>query len=200
METRLTDERVLANHELVLKLITKNIAEPRRSRVLEMLDGPVGTEYFSAPGSSRTSFHDCFVGGLCYHSLNVLKNLRKLAEAVAPGEFSDATLIFVALFHDLGKVGDGVEPYYVPNPSDWHREKLGKMYEINQKCVQMPTSERGLYILQSHGVVLSSDEYLSIRLNDGMYTPENKAHAMREPKLALLTHWADRLAAGAEKD
>ena len=196
----LSDEEVLANQKLVFKLIDKNFSEQRKVLVKEMLEGQVGTEYFSCPGSSKLEYHDCFVGGLCYHSLNVFKNLRKLADTMTPGKFSIETLLFSALFHDLGKVGDGVEPYYLPEESQWHREKLGKMYNINKKCVMMPTSERGLYILQQHGIQMSSDEYLAIRLNDGMYPPENKSYGMHEPELALLTHWADRWDAGAQKD
>ncbi len=198
--TKLTDEEILANSELVMKLVDKNFAEPRKSLVKKMLEGPVGTEYFSCPGSSKLDFHDCFPGGLCYHSLNVLKNLRKIVEALTPGKYSMETLIFSALFHDLGKVGDGVEPYYVPEESQWHRDKLGKMYAVNKKCVMMPTSERGLYVLQLYGVPVSTDEYLAIRLNDGMYPPENKSYGMHEPELALFVHWADRYDAGAQKD
>lgn len=193
------EDEIRKNEKLVFKLIEKNFSEPRKKLVMDMLRSPTGEEYFLAPASSKVSFHDCFVGGLCYHSLNVLQNLRKLADVMAPGEFSDETLIFVSLFHDLGKVGDGVEPYYVPNPSDWHREKLGKLYEINQKCVMMPTSERGLYLLQRHGIPVTADEYLAVRLNDGAYPPENKPYSMHEPRLALLLHWADRWDAGAEK-
>jgi len=197
---QLSEEEILANQKLVMKMVAKATAtDPRWKLVDDMLKGPVGDEYFMAPGSSKLEFHDCFVGGLCYHSLNVFKALRKLVDALAPGEYTPETLLFVSLFHDLGKVGDGKEPYYVPEESQWHREKLGKMYSINQKCVQMPTSERGLFILQAAGIELTADEYLAIRLNDGMYPPENKSYGMHEPKLALLVHWADRWDAGAEK-
>lgn len=190
---QLSEAEILANKDLVMKMVKKAQSVDSRWKLVEtMLDGPVGDEYFMAPGSSKLEFHDCFVGGLCYHSLNVFKNLRKLADALTPGEFTPETLLFVALFHDLGKVGDGREPYYLPEESQWHRDKLGKLYAINQKCVQMPTSERGLYVLQTAGITLTADEYLAIRLNDGMYPPENKSYGMHEPKLALLVHWADR--------
>ncbi len=198
MQTRLSDEQVIKNQELVFKLIEKNIPEPRLSLVRNMLKGPVGDEYFTAPASSREEYHFCFPGGLAAHSLNVVRNLRKLADALSPGKYDVGTLLFVGLFHDLGKAGDGVKPAYVPKDSDWHR-KQGMLYEINKNCLGMPNSERGLYILQNQGITVSSDEYMAIRLNDGQYALENGPYKMKEPELALLVHWADRWSCEEEK-
>ena len=107
-------------------------------------------------------------------------------------------MAFLGLFHDLGKAGDGEHEFYVWNHSDWHRSK-GMLYETNRKCAYMGTGERSLYVLQKYGVVLSAEEYLAIRLNDGMYIDENKAYRMKEPDLALLLHWADRWSSQLEK-
>lgn len=194
---RPSDGEIALNMELVKKLV-KKLPAGRRQAVEAMLDGFVGEQFFTAPASSRESFHSCYPGGLCQHSLNVLANLRKLAAALCPGRWDDATLVFVGLFHDLGKVGDGVEPCYVPNPNEWGR-KRGFLYEINDACVWMPSSERALYLLQRQGIALSSEELLAIRLNDGQYVRENEPYRMREPALALLVHFADRWAAEQEK-
>lgn len=193
-----TEEEKLRNVELVMKLIEKIEPASRREKVKSMMEGPVGQEYWTAPASSKEEYHSCYPGGLCQHSLNVVQNLKKLTDALCPKRYDLSTLIFVGLFHDLGKVGDGVEPYYQPNSSEWHRQK-GALYETNRKCVYMPTSERGLYILQTHGVEVSSEEYLAIRLNDGMYTDENRGYRLKEPDLALLVHWADRWSTSQEK-
>lgn len=178
--------------------LVQMMPEPRQRFVRAMMDGPVGQSYFVAPASSRVDFHSCFPGGLLVHSLNLTKWLKKLAITLAPGKYDDATLAFVGLFHDLGKAGDGEEEYYVPHPSDWHRGK-GMLYEVNKRCVHMPTSERGLYILQKNGIQVTTDEYLAIRLNDGQYVEENKGYRMKEPELALLVHWADRYSCEKEK-
>lgn len=197
MSRTLDPEHALKNRATVFKLIDK-LSEPRRKLVIDMLEGDIGSVYFTAPASSRKEFHGCFPGGLCQHSLNVVSNLKLLSETLCPKQYDNATLIFVGLFHDLGKVGDGVEEYYLPNQSDWHRNK-GMLYEINKSCVYMPTSERGLYILQKHGIELSSDEYLSIRLNDGQYDDTNKSYRMKEPPLSILVHFADRWSTEQEK-
>jgi hypothetical protein len=188
--------------ELMKKVETFNtlvsiMPDDRCKQVKKMMENL--PEYFTAPASSKLEFHSCYPGGLLVHSLNVVKNLRKISETLCPGKYSDATVAFVGLFHDLGKAGDGNEPMYVPNPSEWHREKLGAMYEINKNLQFMPNSERGLYVLQKFGVQVTDEEYLAIRLNDGQYPPENKPYGMREPDLALLTHWADLWSCKQEK-
>ncbi len=194
---KINDEQVLKNTQVVEKLIgTWEIN--RQQRVQKMFAGPVGAEFYTAPASPKESWHNCFPGGLCDHSLRVVSYLMKISKALAPDRFSPETLSFVGLFHDLGKVGDGEHPYYVPHPSDWHRRQ-GNLYEINRECVHMPTSERGLYILQKHGIELTSDEYLAIRLNDGQYDETNRRYALHEPDLALLVHFADRYATQIEK-
>lgn len=192
-----TEEEILDIAQKFTGLLTL-LEEPRRSLVRKMMDGPVGQSYMICPASSRTDYHSCYPGGLLVHSMNVIKNLNRLAKALAPGTYSDMTLVFVGAFHDLGKVGDGVNEYYVPNPSDWHRQK-GMLYEVNKECVWMPTSERGLYILQKYGIEVSADEYLAIRLNDGQYDEANQGYRMKEPGLALLVHWADMWSCQQEK-
>jgi len=197
---QLSDEQVTGNKDVIEKLI-QTFPEERRKKVEEMFAGPIGMEYFTCPASTREDFHNCGPGGLADHSLRVTRNLRSLVKALVVGAYDVPTLNFVGLFHDFGKIGDGIEPGYRLLEGDqnrWKRQR-GELYEINKKSVYMPSSERGLFILQKHGIVLSSDEYLAIRLNDGPYDPTNKNYAMREPDLALLTHMADRWACTQEK-
>jgi len=197
MEKQPTAEEIQAEISIFQSLVSI-MPEPRQGLVKAMMEGKVGEAYFTAPASSRAEYHSCYPGGLLVHSLNVVKNLKRIAKALCPGKYDDATMAFVGLFHDLGKVGDGTNEYYVPNPSDWHRQK-GMLYEVNKDCVFMPTSERGLYVLQKHGIEVTSEEYLAIRLNDGQYDDTNKSYKMKEPGLALLVHWADMWSTMLEK-
>ena len=36
--------------------------------------------------------------------------------------FTQEELLFAAMHHDLGKLGDGTKPYYLPQDSEWHRK------------------------------------------------------------------------------
>ena len=194
----LSEEQLIQNYEKYKSLLLQT--GDHRSAQLEALIDHFGNRFVLCPASSKKQLHAAYPGGLIDHSLRVLKNATRMIKVAQDvyGDIPDESVVFAALFHDLGKTGDGVVDYYVPNKSDWHRER-GILYEINKECRFMQTSERGLFILQNYGITMSYDEYLAIRLNDGMYDQTNAAYRMNEPKLALLTHWADMMACKHEK-
>lgn len=194
---QLSEEELKEYIDTFEKLISI-IPEPRQSKIKAMLDGPIGAEYFTSPASSKEEFHSSYPGGLLVHSLNVVKNLNKIASALAPGKYDKAQIAFVGLFHDFGKVGDGVEPYYIMQKSDWHLKK-GINYEINDKCLRMPNAERGLYLLQKHDIELTPEEYVAIRTNDGQYDQGNIGYKGNYLELPMFVHWADLYSCAAEK-
>lgn len=149
-----------------------------------------------APASGRVEFHNAFPGGFIDHSLRVLKYTVDLA-ATFKVKTSKESLIISSLFHDWGKIGTVENDYYLRQESDWHR-KRGQFYTNNSK-IKMPNAQLGLYTLSQFGIKLSEEEYLAILLNDGQYADANKQYAMKEPKLSLLIHMADRWATQCEK-
>lgn len=203
----MSDEAVEKNAQLVEKLIKAqpHQHEPddgspvflRRQPLIDMFD-KIGTQFYTAPASSREDYHGCYPGGLCDHSLRVTKNLTALADAWAPGRFQKERLIFVGLLHDFGKVGDVNTPLYVPNPSEWHRKK-GMLFEMNKDLPYMPTCDRTMYLLQKFGINVDVEEYVAIRISDGPYEKSNEKYNMKEPDLAVLLHMADRWACSQEK-
>ena len=190
-------ETLTNNYNLFLKLCQR--LGDRSEAVTAMVEH-MGERLLMCPASSRTIYHCAHPGGLIEHSLNVLRNMKKLAIAydiAVPAE----SMIIAALFHDWGKVGDLDSAYYLEQDSDWHREKLGQMYKINEDMQSMPNAERGLWILQHFGVQLTLDEWIAIRANDGAEAPENKPYGtLSIPNLALLTQHADQMAAKQEKE
>ena len=164
----------------------------RTEAVNKMLD------YFESrlpfcPASSKKDYHLAETGGLINHSLRVLSNLLKLNKTFNTN-FSNESMILVSLFHDLGKVGDLENNFYLPQSSEWHREKLGQYYEINTNMSYMTTSHQTMFLLQYFGVKLTSDEWISIAICDG-----DEKYNMKECKLALFLGMADRWACEQEK-
>jgi hypothetical protein len=192
----ISEEQKLENVQKVYSLV-ENFPEPRRSKVKEMLDGPIGQFYFTAPASSKYEFHSAYPGGLVQHSLNVIKNLWRLVNDLDPDRWPKHKLAFVGLFHDFGKVGDGEVERYIPNPAK--NQLFFRPYVINPKMQYLSTSDGALYLLQKHGVELDFEEFQAIKLNDGQYDPANAGYKMRECSLALLLHMADVYATKAEK-
>lgn len=175
--------------ERVVSNLIETFPQKRRDAVREMMDGPVGEQFMLAPASTRRSYHNAFPCGLVAHSLNVVDNATKLANTLAPGRWPTATIIFCALFHDLGKAGSSGKPYYIPTKDDW-KMRRGEYWEVSKDDF-MPNSEKSLFILQEAGIVLSHEETVAIRWNDGPGSPGNQAYSFHEPDLALIIHWAD---------
>lgn len=175
----------------------KHVGEPRAQAVIEMCEY-FGERLALAPASSRLEHHNAFPGGLVDHSIRVLVNARAIAKALGT-PLSTESLVLCALFHDLGKVGNEDEDYYIPQDSDWHREKLGEMYKTNKTLQYMTIPHRGLYLLQHFDIKLTQDEYIGIMIHDGQHCDENKAYSMREPQLASTLIMADFSATKQEK-
>lgn len=196
----LTPEQIESNWKKFRALCEK--LGDRSQSVLSMLDG-LDEHLALAPASSRVDFHNAFPGGLVDHSLRVLANANTLIKAYGYNVPKDS-LIIGALFHDLGKVGHVTESgdvidYYVPQDSQWHREKLGEMYKHNPKLPYMTVPHRGVYICQRFGVRLTHDEFLAIVLNDGFVVQENKPYCLKEPLLAHVVMTADYISTMQEK-
>lgn len=158
----------------------------------------LGERLATAPASSKKSFHNCFPGGLVDHSLRVLYNANTLVKAFK-WEVPKDSLIIGCLFHDLGKVGDETSDLYLPQTSEWHRDKLGQLFTCNEDMPYLTVPDRGVWLCQHFGLKLTHPEYLAILLNDGQYADDNAPYKMKEPMLALVVHMADLIATKQEK-
>lgn len=196
----LTDEQMLDNITRFSELCER-VGQHRVAGVKRMLDD-MGDRIATAPASSRREYHAAYPGGLVDHTLRVLVYALQLKKNVDIfSEIPTESVVFSALFHDIGKVGlpgkDGAD-YYVVEGDDWQR-KRGKYYEVNRDVQKMQNVDNSMLILLHYGINVTQDEYLAIRLNDGQYAEGNRQYAMHEPPLAILIHMADRLACEAEK-
>jgi len=193
-------EDIDKNKEMIDNVIDL-LPEPRRSKMMEMFEGSVGLEFYTAPASTKLSYHACYPGGLAAHTIHVIQNLVDIAHAWAPNKYKSSTLNFVGLVHDLGKVGDGEKPFYklLEGQNTLWRRQRGEMYETNKELVYMPTCDRTIFVLNRYGISLTAEEFQAIRISDGQYEKANGAYSMQETDLALLLHFADRWACTQEK-
>lgn len=159
----------------------------------------LGERLALCPASSRKDYHAAFPGGLVDHSLRVLTNAMRLVKTFS-WDISKESLIIGCLLHDIGKVGDHENDYYLPQDSDWHRDKLGEMYKHNKELQYMTVPDRGTWLCQHFGLKLSQPEWLAIKLNDGQYADENAPYKMKEPMLADIVHIADVISTKQEKN
>ena len=207
---KLTAEQIQMNWETLIDIINKYVSEDRRENHLKMYDYFKDRMMF-APASGREHFHNAMPGGYVEHILHIIQFSLQLKgvweKNGADINFTDEELVFAAMHHDLGKVGDLEHDYYIPQTSDWHRKNRDEIYTHNPELQYMKVPDRGLWLLQHYGVKVTDKEYIGIKLTDGLYDEANKAYLMGyNPDFGLrsnmpyILHQADMMATHIESD
>ena len=207
---QLTENQIIENWDKLMKLIEDTFDGDRLKKLKTMYT------YFEdrmsvAPASGKAHYHNAMVGGYVEHVLHVtncaLKIKKLWVEDGATINFTDEELIFAAMHHDLGKVGDLEEDYYIPQDSEWHRKNQGSIFKHNPKLQYMSVTDRSLFLLQHFGIPMSEWEYIGLRLTDGMYEDANKTYYMNynpdwslRSNIAYILHQADMMATHIEYD
>ena len=205
---QLSEKQIQDNFESLMKVIDTYITGDRKEK-LSLLYTDKQEIIALAPASGKENYHNCFPGGYVEHILNVVNiglNVNKLWEdSNAVNTHTEEELVFALLNHDLGKIGEGDQPYFIPNPSEWHRKNQGAIYAHNPAINFMPVPERSLYILQQYGIECSFNEYVAIRTHDGLYDEANKSYYMSynedgkfRTNLPFIVHQADMMASRIE--
>lgn len=205
---KLTAEQINKNWEDLLLKITNYISEPRRSKLLDFYKH-YEERLILMPASAKVSYHNAFPGGYIDHVNRVIDaslNIAQCWEGLGTNKnYTVEELVFSALNHDLGKMGTKDEPYYIPNPSQWHIDNKGELYTFSDKVTYMSIPDRSLYLLNQHGIEYNENEYMAIKLHDGMYDESNKRYltvsipeAKPRTSLVYIIHQADQLAARIE--
>jgi len=203
-------EVIHKNWERHLAIIDKFISEDRKDKVVSMVEA-LEDFLILLPASGKSHFHNAFPGGYIDHVNRVvrcsLKTKALWEEMGADINFTDEELVFSALFHDLGKVGDGEKIGYVKQNDQWRQRNLNEQYFPNKELPFMLIQDRSLYLLQKYGIPLTHNEYLAIRLHDGIYDDANKAYFVSynpeskfRTNIVNILHHADYLAAKVEYD
>jgi len=199
----LDEKQIEQNWNNLITFIENTFDGEREERLLELYTS-YADRIATAPASNRVNFHSCFVGGYMYHVLNVIKcanKVHKLWMGLGGNEtYTEEELNFVALNHDLGKIGNLDYEYYVQTDEQW-KIKRGQLYDFHPELQYMAVQDRSIFWLQHFGVTISQNEYLGIKLHDGLYDEGNKSYYITyDPRFGLRTmlphivHWGDMMA------
>ena len=206
---KLDEKQIKQNWDDLLGRIDHQFSGKRKDKLLEMYNYFADRMMF-APASSREHFHNCFAGGYVDHVLRVMDCSFDLYNSwMMQGAHTDnytvEELMFAALNHDLGKIGDLENETYIPNTSEWHRKNQGALYTINPKTEFSLVPDRSLFLLQHFGIKYTWNEFLGIRTHDGMYEEANKPYLVSynpdsrlRSNLPLILHQADMMASRVE--
>jgi hypothetical protein len=201
------DESVITeNYNKFMEYIN---ADSRAESLVEMYKD-FHDELITAPASGIRHFHNAFPGGYLDHVLRVTETALRVTalykETGGTINFTKEELIFAALHHDFGKLGMPDEgPYYIDQDSDWHR-KQGKYYSQNEHLQYFKVPDRALFLLQKYNINITQNEWLGIKLSDGIYDDGAKSYFLNSGRYPMKTnlpyiiHWADHLSSRVEND
>jgi hypothetical protein len=193
-----------------MRITNKTFTGERKQNVLKMYEH-FESRMSMTPASSFIHLHNSFPGGYVDHVLRVIESAKKIAklweESGANIDFTEEELIFAAMFHDLGKVGDMEFDFYVPNESEWHRNNQGRMYNINPLIeAAVSTSNITFYLLNQFGIKYTFKEMMGIQYADGMYSEANRpymqtfdANKKMKTNIGFIIHEADFVAMNVER-
>lgn len=209
MNYSLTAEQIEQNWLQFNKNIETYITGERKDKLLALYE-KMEDHIVLAPAAATRANHNCIPGGYVDHINRVLDAALELNKVWRHGfsakqDFTEEELAFVCINHDLGKLGLPGIPGTFPNDNDWEIQKLGKMYKFNTTLPFYTVPDRSIFVLQSEGITMTQNEYLGIKVHDGLYEEANKAYFMSfqtearfRTYLPILIHHADMLASRVE--
>ena len=189
--------------------IDAHITGDRKQKLIEFYE-KYQERVMLMPAAHKKEYHNAFPGGYVEHVNRVVRCALKqydlwAEEGADITTFTKEELVFSAINHDLGKMGDEENESYIPQTDKWRKEKLGEDYMFNTKVPFASVPDRGLFMLQSHGIQYTFNEMLAIQTHDGLYDEANKKYLfayMPEQKprtcLPFILHQADLMAARIE--
>ena len=207
---QLTAEQIAKNWEQLRSLINNTFEGERKEKLNKMYDH-FEDRMCMAPASGKEQYHYAHVGGYVEHVLHVVDCALKItnlwAAEGATINFTTEEVIFAAMHHDLGKVGDMDKDYYVPQESEWHRKNRGEIFTHNGELQYMTVTDRAIYLLNQFQVPMTENEYVGLRLTDGLYEEANKSYYISynpdwalKSNIAYVLHQADLMATKIEYD
>ena len=204
----LSAEQIQQNWDTFLSYIDNYIPEPRKTKLKDFYK-QYEERFMLMPASHKKEYHNAFPGGYVEHVNRVIQAALELNKVWTKFgvevNYTEEELVFAAMNHDLGKFGDEENESYIPQTDQWRKEKLGENYTFNTKLEYMTVPDRGLFLLNSHGIEYSKNEFLAIKLHDGLYEESNKPYLVTwipetkvRTSLVHIIHQADFLAARVE--
>ena len=197
------------NWMVLIGYMDSHISEPRRT-ALKAFYEKYQERIMLMPAAHKKEYHNAFPGGYVEHVNRVVRCALKQMdlwsdEGADITTFTKEELVFSAINHDLGKMGDETQDSYIPQTDQWRKDKLGEDYMFNTKVPFASVPDRGLYLLQSNGIQYSFNEMVAIQTHDGLYDDANKKYLMtympeQKPRTCLpfILHQADLMAARIE--
>ena len=205
----LTAEQLQSNWETFNNNISDHITGDRKQKLLDFYK-KYEERIILMPASHKKEYHSAFPGGYVDHVNRVVHAALSMSDVWKSfgcdmTTFTTEELVFSAINHDLGKMGDADHESYIPQTDKWRKDKLGEDYMFNNKLAFSSVPDRGLFLLQDNNIKYTFNEMVAIQTHDGLYDSANDKYLkgwMPEQKprtsLPFILHQADMMAARIE--
>ena len=206
---KLTAEIIQANWEIFLTNIEEHIPGNRGEQLLNFYKR-YEERIILMPAAHKKEYHGAFPGGYVAHVNRVVEGSLRLYDmweemGCDMTTFTKEELVFSAINHDLGKMGDKEHESYIPQTDQWRKDKLGEDYMFNKQLAFCSVPDRGLFLLQQHDISYTFNEMVAIQTHDGLYDDANVKYLKtflpeQKPRTSLpyILHQADLMAARIE--
>ena len=206
---KLTAEKIQSNWEDFISNIDTYISSPRKEQLIKFYE-TYAERIMLMPAAHKKEYHSAFPGGYVDHVNRVVHAALSISDVWKSfgcdmDTFTTEELVFSAINHDLGKMGDADHEAYIPQTDKWRKDKLGEDYMFNKKLAFSAVPDRGLFLLQDNNIKYTFNEMLAIQTHDGLYDSANDKYLkgwMPEQKprtsLPFILHQADMMAARIE--
>lgn len=211
MMKELSEQQLIDNVEKFYDLIKKYLPDNERTKKLIKFYKSIEVTLLTSPASTKLDHHNCFVGGYVEHVVRVTEAalvFDKVWDKFGQEKtHTTEELVFAAINHDLGKLGTNDKPFYIPQTSEWHQKNQGRYFTYNPEMQHMRIADRSLFYLQKAGIQVTENEYIAIKVHDGLYEPGNEAYlkthtpeSQVKGHLPYILHQADLMASRVEND
>ena len=206
---KLSAEQIQENWTQFIHNIDSHISSPRKEQLIDFYE-TYAERIMLMPAAHKKEYHSAFPGGYVDHVNRVVKAALEMSYiwdkfGCDMTTFTTEELVFSAINHDLGKMGDADHESYIPQTDKWRRDKLGEDYMFNKKLAFAAVPDRGLFLLQDNGIKYTFNEMVAIQTHDGLYDTANDKYLKgymveQKPRTSLpfILHQADMMAARIE--
>ena len=176
------------------------LIETKREGVYGLLGSLDESDFKTAPASTR--FHLATLGGLCLHSLGVRKYALQFNKILGL-DLDETSITISSLLHDLTKtsfyeIGLEFDKEYKEATNLWRKKEAWIINDVNK----IGHGEGSLALALEWGIILTSEEKLSIRWHMSGFDDSSKTQQFRqahEIPLVRLISIADDASSLAEE-
>jgi hypothetical protein len=168
---------------------------------LDQMINELGERLLISTYSTKIEDGYCGPGSILRFALDSFRFANKMAKNLDTEilEMSRKSLAIITLLFPLGRLGDLENDQFIEQKSEWHRNKLGQLYDYNPRCPKMSVPHRTLFLLQHFGVQLTTEEMIGILCSTGFHLEENRFYLHNVSQMVQLCIHAIDMAYEREK-